>query len=392
MIDSRKYTWLRIEPVDAWFFRDGRPSNRGEDQSDLESEFPPNAATVVGAIRAALARSQGWNGRGSWRDQLTANDNDVLGDGFDDLGKLSFLGPLLMQTNERQTNELLFPMPQHVVGHAVKGRFQPVALLKPSSEPVLTDCGEISLPVLPDDWRDRLAKQPSLSDAQRKKPPEPAGDLYVTSAGMSKILRGEVPAADDCRRRSDLFEHESRVGIRRDEDTRTTGQGDIYSPRYVRLNDKERVSLVMAVAGVPDDWTLPSLMPLGGESRLAGVEVLKDAPSMPRVSASSGPATVISVTPTRVRGSWWGAGPDDDAASLGGGLSGRVTTLALDRPRLIGGWDTRKSQALPLAPFAPAGTVWWLENSQACDTGLIQLGDSLQTKYGYGLAFRTGST
>ncbi len=384
MVDPGKYTWLKIDAVDAWFFRDGRPSNRGEDQSDLESEFPPNAATVVGAIRAALARGQGWNGHGSWDSGL----NDVLGDGFDNLGSLSFLGPLLMQSEE-----LLFTLPRHVVGHLVEGRFQPVTLLEPSRERILTDCGEISLPLLPADWQDRLADQPGLSDAQRKKPPEPAGDLYVTIAGMSKILRGHVPAADDCRHCSDLFAHESRVGIRRDETTRTTGQGDIYSPRYVRLNDKARVSLVMAVAGVPKEkWEWPSLMPLGGESRLAGVDVLKGAPSMPRMSASSGPATVISVKPTRFGGSWWGAGPGDDATCMGGGLSGRVTTVALDRPRLIGGWDTRKSQPLPLAPFAPAGTVWWLENSQACDTGLIQLGDSLHTKYGHGLAFLTGST
>jgi len=215
MIDPSAYSWLKLEPVDAWFFRDGRPSNRGEDQSDLESEFPPNSATVVGAIRAALARQQGWNGRGSWDARL----HTVLGDGFDNLGTLSFLGPLLMQGNE-----LLFPMPQHVVGHSVDGRFQPVGLLVPSKHRISTDCGEIQLPTLPDDWRDQLVH--GLSDVQRNRPPEPASDLFVTSTGMSRILGGELPAVDDCRRSSDLFAYESRVGIRRDAATRTTGQGE----------------------------------------------------------------------------------------------------------------------------------------------------------------------
>jgi CRISPR-associated protein Cmr3 len=287
-----------------------------------------------------------------------------------------------------QSEELLFPMPRHVVGYSVAGRFQPVVLLEPSRAPVLTDCGEIALPVLPVDWRDRLADQPGLKDAHRKPPPEPAGDLYVTRTGMSKILSGHVPDADDCRRRSDLFAHENRVGIRRDESTRTTGQGDLYSPRYVRL--QRDVSLLMAIRGVPMGWKLPSLMPLGGESRLAGVEMLRTAPALPQASGSTSVATVTSVTPTRFRGPWWGAGPGDDAARLGGGRNGRVTTVALDRPRMIGGWDSRSRQPLPLAPFTPAGTVWWFDDAQHSDTGIIQLGDTLQTKYGHGLAFVTG--
>lgn len=386
MIDVGTYQWLKIEPVDAWFFRDGRPSNRGEDQSDLESEFPPHATTVVGALRAALARQQGWNTPSAWDSELSA----VLGDGFDNLGSLSFLGPLLLQTKDG-VQELLFPMPRHVVGYPTENGFQPFALLTPSRERVMTDCGEVHLPALPDGWQDRRAEHSDLSEAQKKKLPEPAEGLFVTAGGMTRILRGDVPEAADCRRRSDLFAHEGRVGIRRDPETGTTGQGDIYSPRYVRL--KPDVSLVMAVAGVPDSWTFPSLMPLGGESRLAGVEVLdkENAPSLPHAAASSGRAAVISVTPSRFTEPWWGSGSDDPASGLAPQLSGRVLTAALNRPQYIGGWDFRKGPR-PLVPFAPAGTVWWLEDTQSAAGGIIQLGDIIQTRYGHGMAFVTETT
>ena len=379
-VDDTKYTWLKIEPVDAWFFRDGRPSNRGEDQSDLESEFPPNASTVVGALRAALARSQGWDGRGSWRDQLTANDNDVLGDGFDDLGQLFFLGPLMMQKDE-----LLWPMPRHVAGHMIDDRFQPTVQLAPSREPIVTDMGRVHLPTLPDDWKEQQSRVAGLNDQQQNRPPEPHANQWVTTSGMSKILSGQVPDRDNCIGSKDLFEHESRIGIHRDEDSPS-----MYSPRYVRL--KQGVALAMAVRGLPEGWSVPTLLPLGGESRLAGVETLKQNPTFPALSKSADRSVVISVTPARFEDRWWGAGPADDSARLSPELPGSIVTAALERPLRIGGWDSVKGQPRPLVPFTPPGSVWWINSETQSASGLLQLGDTLQKRYGNGLAFVVGSS
>ncbi len=384
MIDPSTYTWLKIDPVDAWFFRDGRPSNRGEDQSDIASEFPPNASTVVGAVRAALARANGWNKGPSWSGQSELTQ--VLGDGFDNLGPLSFLGPFLMESDSPNgTSHLLFPMPRHVVGYTVDGRFVPVALLEPSHEPVTTDRGSIRLPVLPPGWQDRAAGIDGLTNQQRNKPPEPRPDLFLTSNGLTRILRGEVPDRADIRHRSDLYRHESRVGILRDADSRTTGQNAMYSPRYVRL--RPGVSLIEGVFGVPDDWSWPTVMPLGGESRMATVERLASAPRLP--SADPGPTSLaVALSPARCTPDWWGAGPDEAASKLGDHLTGQVTCVALDRPRLIGGWSFR-SGPRPLSPCVPPGTVWWLSDSTT-GAGLTQVG--MNTAYGFGLVALSSSS
>ena len=85
---------LRLEPVDTWFFRDGTPFTKGDSpQENVGSLFPPPPATVVGALRAALARSRGWGGRGSWPPEIC----EILGDGPDDLGQLRFDGPFLLR-------------------------------------------------------------------------------------------------------------------------------------------------------------------------------------------------------------------------------------------------------------------------------------------------------
>jgi len=379
MIDPGKFRWLKIEPADAWFFRDGRPSNRGEDQSDIESEFPPNPTTVVGALRAALARANGWSGKGSWADEASEL-KQALGDGFEDLGKLVFLGPFLgkefEQNGGQRRLELLWPLPQHVVGRVVDGSFVPEGLMQPSRELVCCDVNTngTRLPAMP---LNRASQ--SVADEPRKPPSHP-GDIYVTNTGFNAIVSGELPKAEDCIPACELYANESRVGIRRDADTRTTGGGDIYSPRYVRL--KRGISLVHAVSGVPEAWSWPTIMPLGGESRLATVERLDQAPGLP-TGRSGSAAVAIALTPARFETDWWGAGPGEPAERLSAELSGQVTCVAIDRPRLIGGWDFKTNAPRPLVPFAPAGTVWWLENGMTDSPGLTQVGS--HSAYGYGL-------
>ncbi|MFO7904691.1 MAG: type III-B CRISPR module-associated Cmr3 family protein [Planctomycetota bacterium] len=170
---------------------------------------------------------------------------------------------------------------------------------------------------------------------------------------------------------------------------RTTGQNAMYSPRYVRL--KQEMALVLAVSPLPDGWSVPSLMPLGGESRLAGVEVIDKALAFPSAARTGDFMTVVSVTPARFSDPWWGAGPGEDASRLTSELAGQVATVVLDRPHLIGGWDSVKGEPLPLVPLVPPGTVWWIDSATKTIPGPLQLGEGIQTRYGNGLAFVSGS-
>jgi len=378
MTEPAPTRWFELEPIDAWFFRDGRPSNRGEDQSDLASVFPPHATTVVGALRAALARAQGWTGHGEWPDGI----KQVLGDGFHDLGKLAFTGPFL-----KRCDELLFPMPRHVLGTTDEGEcgkaFTPTAWLQP--EPVRCDHSTDSEPI-------HLPMPPQHNAQGRTKPPAPGEGFFATTTCMQKILAGELPGEDDCVHRDKLFEHESRVGIafdREHPDSRVTGEGEIYSPRYVRL--KEGVSLAVGANGLPDGWSVPELLPLGGESRFAGCHELKAAPpalpQVPQGIGGSDPSVLILLTPARFAGdeptAWIGADPGEPASQLHPNLVGNVITAAIDRPMRIGGWDFKKGPR-PLEPFVPAGSVWWLNNPAVAPPA--RLGVAPHTAYGYGHA------
>ncbi len=355
--------WYKLEPTDAWFFRDGRPSNLGEDQSDLESLFPPHASTVVGALRAALAREQGWNGKDDWCETIKL----ILGDGFDNLGQLAFRGPFLMKKDE-----LLFPAPGHLLGNIEQESFHPKVFLTPSKEKILCDLGRVHLPV---------SKETLSPD---KKPFKPADSYWVTTAGMTQILKGSFPKSEEFIHQSQLFQLEARVGIERDEKTQTPKKGALYSPQYIRL--KKEVSLVMGIVGLPEQWSLPFYFPLGGESRLASCESLSNSPQFPQVKTGNCNSLIL-VTSAHFQGEqWYGAGPGDNACQLKSELCGKIKTALFDRPIHIGGWDSRTKQPRPMESYIPAGAVWWLEEpfDFGNDQSFLLLGDN--NNYGYGMA------
>lgn len=360
--------WYSLEPVDAWFFRDGRPSNRGEDQSDLESQFPPHPPTVVGALRAALARGKGWDGCGnSWSDCIKV----ILGDGFENLGALAFTGPFLQ--NE---GGLLFPLPRHVVGKTQeqdeKKTFEASGFLRPSLEPIRCDAGTVRLP------------EPPPHVSRDSKPAEQPSGFFVTVAGMQCILAGELPESGQCLHADALFRREPRIGIERDAHSLTTGKNAMYSPHYVRL--QKGVSLAVGIDGLPDGWTLPEVFPLGGESRMAVCTRLETPPSLPQPPPRSGNALLVLLTPACFDTPWWGAGPGESASQLSGDVGGAVVTTAINRPVSIGGWDSRKGEPLPMRPHAPPGSVWWLEDASVPNASLEPLELGKRTPYGFGMA------
>lgn len=369
-----QYKWFQLEPVDAWFFRDGRPANAGEYQGELKTEFPPNAPTIVGALRSALARSQGWNGRGGWRDNL----KKILGNGFDDLGRLSFLGPLLFRDGE-----LLWPMPCHVLGYTydepykgrTRSRFKPLDWLMPS-ESIQSDIGTRSLP--------KPMGSMSKGHMQKsEKVPSSAPDFYITTIGISKVLKGVIPDTEDCIHKKELFKQEVRIGIARDAHTHSSLRSALYRPRFVRL--EKNVSLVQGISGLPDNWTLPSVFPIGGESRLTSAKPIP-CPTFPQNKPANDQNLMVLMTPAHFPGNWWGSGPGDVASQLDNSLSGNTVTVAIDRPLRIGGWDSLAGAPLPMKPFAPPRTVWWIKNTSPMNENIFLIGDT--TAYGFGLAFR----
>jgi len=354
---NEKNVWYKLTPVDAWFFRDDRPYNGSEYQSGISTIFPPYAPTVVGAVRAALARENGWSGRGDWSDDLKT----VLGDGFNDLGKLHFTGPFLCYREE-----LLFTVPANLFGEMVEGSFTPRKWITPSSNQVFSDMGASAN--LPESTHNSRFK---LSSGE---------DFFVTESGLLGILRGEFPSKESFHKKSQVISLESRIGLEREKATRLAVKGALYSPEYIRMH--KHYSLVIGVRGLPSDWSLPSLFPLGGESRMTDC-VRFNYTSLLDDSSVTEADMLHLVTPACFdRETWWGVDPGGSANALESRLRGEVSSICLDRYIKIGGWDSRINSPVESKPFIRPGAVWWLSERQEIPR-VMSFG--IRKEYGFGL-------
>lgn len=359
--------WYKITPADSWFFRDSRPANAGEDQSDLQSIFPPHPQTVVGAIRAALARTMGWQS-GQWNDDIKSK----LGDGFDDVSPLRFTPPMLALGSGKGL-QLLFSAPRHLIGEMEFNDratgiplpvFHPRDWLRPSPERFVTDMGRVHLPMYPEHGGQEPTRLKS------------ADEFFITTHGMQCVLDGNKPEPQELIHQSRLFAIESRVGIDRDPLRRA-----MYSPGHVRL--AENASLVIGLSGLNDELELPSAFPLGGESRQTVCQRMPQAPQLPQ-SRTGG--CVVLATPACWKGCWHGAGPGDSANGLHPSLTAHVTTCTVERPTHIGGFDSRNTSPQTLKAYCPTGSVWWLDEpaSPPDDEWCLAVGQ--RTSLGYGVA------
>jgi CRISPR-associated protein Cmr3 len=366
--------YYKLTPQDAWFFRDGRPYNQGEaNQADAVSQFPPSPRTITGAIRAALARANGWDGRSPWPPALTT----ALGDGTDHLAALQFCAPFLIREDTP-----LWPVPLHLLGKNTDAHWTPTAFLRPAATATLTDAGHLHLPEI------ALPANTPRPDALK-----PAEGRWATTAALAKILAADtttLPPDTEIFSANDLWRTEQRVGLERNKDTLQTETGALYSPAFIRL--AAHIALGIGLAGVPlSAAPLPALFPFGGEGRLAIRDDAPDFATHAPFPPAPAPETflratatiefaIIALTPL--------AAPADLPALLGTPAA-EVVSACVAKPQKIGGWDTLQNAPLPLAPFHPAGSVWFCRAPAATLPAILAkhgawLGEPRHTAHGLG--------
>ena len=348
-------TGLRLEPVDTLFFRNGTPFTADSAPQDgVDSLFPPHPPTVAGALRAALARANGWDGRGRWPEDVCR----VLGDGWDDPGEFSVDGPFLLQDEEP-----LFRAPRHLLGASGTTGWRPRALLRPGP-PMLCDLGDtVRLPEAPPGTEE--VQSLAVSDGH-----------WLTRAGMQTVLRGQCPTDNHVVESRALWRAESRIGLERQQQTRTAKESMLYSSKHIRLmhgrpcprrpGQRGEVALGVRVSGIPEPWKLPvgGLVPLGGESRLVECHrwSIDPALAMPRGEiVASGRVAVVALSPLDLDGA-----VDENGLSLEipGGDAVAIVAACLDRPLRIGGWDSLTRRPHPLRSVLAPGSVLFCQAAE----------------------------
>lgn len=337
--------YLKLTPLDSWFFRDGRPFHQGEASVDIESIFPPSAFTVVGAIRAYFAGMMGWRD-GKWNEEIIR----ILGDGYN-LGPLGFRGPFLGR-GTKEGVEPLFPVPLHMLGKSEGSKNHEFCLLAPG-EGIECDLGKAQLPA---------AKSNEGMKALTRH--------YLTAENLENVLQGRVNDLTIVASK-DLWDTEYAVGLARDGLSRTAKEGSLYSSRKIRL--KERACLLIGIEGMRDDLEGKFFLPMGGESRMTIAEKIEIKNNLFRnTELQLEPRNhIIRFTVTHLTPAWLDRWPSPGEGLPG--VPGRVISACLARPLRIGGWDSVKGEPVALKPFIRPGSTWFCETDKDNREAVLRL-------------------
>lgn len=379
-------TW-RFRALDTLFFRDSRPHG-GAGAAILGSLFPPSPRTVAGAVRFLIGNALGadWTAfdQAPSDQGFRAGGRDLLRliGRYDDYGALRFAGPWLAVRAGGASWRRLYPAPRTLTCDKT-GR--PVAQLQ-VGPPVDCDLGTVHLPA---------ATVRGQRSAER---------LWLDASAYGEAMAGREPSAGIYPAES-LFVEEPRLGIARNLDCHTAAEGNLFQTRHVRPReaiDRERVSpeqanlrevaIEMAVTcdGEPPAGLAP-LVRLGGEGRLAGVEVGPGDAGIPAAPAAAPDAlglVLTLLTPVDLSGAWLPPGfavhaVDGRPTAWRGELAGIPLTVhsAVIGPALReGGWDLAARQPRPVRSLVPAGSAWYATVHDA--SGQVLTGEALRPAIG----------
>lgn len=352
--------------LDTLFFKESRPME-AVGGSELASVFPPPARTLIGAIRTAVGESHkvDWAEYGAGSHPL----RDIIG-APDSLGPLRFTGPYLLSHGER-----LFPVPCAYLQTADGQQTR----LTPAKSAIECDLGKVRLPI----------------KMQADLPAKPLENAFLTFEGLQQFLSGKEIDQSQIRTAATLFAHEERLGIGRDNSTRTTGDGLLYQTRHIRPLHAADLQIGMTVSGLQDP-SLPEagMVRLGAEGRLAAWQ-RGAVPALPVADGSKSGLLLVLLTPALFAGGWlpdgFAAHEEESGRVWLGELAGirlKLISSVVGKPVREGGWDMVRRAPRPLLSYAPGGSCYFCEvvdgdigHARSALHG-IQLGQ--ETEYGRG--------
>jgi len=205
-----------------------------------------------------------------------------------------------------------------------------------------------------------LSQWPALALDSRAKP---ASGWWLRESGWKKYLHGDVLSKHDLVHSRDLYGFDLRVGVGLDAQRRAASDGALFSTQTVAL--RTDVGFVADVLGaqLPDR----GVVRLGGDGRGAAVtRIQQGAPPICDNDKllKARRARIVLTSPGRFEGGWRLPGCAEDGQFELAGVRGRIVAAALPRAQVISGFDLAHHQPKPAERFAPAGSVYWLDDLQ----------------------------
>lgn len=322
---------IKINALDTLFFRDGRPFTM-EDESVGSSVFPPAPSVFRGFVRNLFFAEMGGDISNAGKPKDPTLDTSITG------------YSLCYDENSASGNNTvpLYSSPLDLV--ILKDDTTNSAFIRLIKE-------ENQIPASSYDGYRYILVNPC-----KKKVKESQGRFFLKINDLIKYLKGDVDELFPIDL-SDKISDEIKIGIGRDDITRTTANtGQLYQIRMIRPENKnqEMIGFLIDYEGIKLQES-QGILKLGGEGKLVTYDHVDslNIPTIPMPLIKGNKIIMYVATPAIFKEGW-------APKALFNEFSIQIQTAAIGRYHSFGGWDIVNRKPKPMFRAIPAGSVYYL--------------------------------
>ena len=323
--------WIEIEALDTLFFKDGKPFSMGE-ETWADGIFPPTPSVIYGALRT-LYFSQ------MEQDINMANETG-------DLTKNLKIKNFFLYTN----GEDLFPLPLDLV--RIKNQQDKEKELEKRENRYTV----YNLKLEPNHLKSSI---PNLDYILAyEKPVENISDGYLPGTELIDYLSG-YQSQFTARRMEHFVTIEAKVGIARNNYTRSSQEGKLYRVGMWRLKN---VRIIVEFDGLEGIWD-SGFLKLGGENKVAKYKITNSIVIKSPNSIRKKFKIYLS-TPGLLRNGWlpeWIDARTFEGTYPGTEIKVKLISVAIGKPIQIGGFDMKERKPKKMLNAVPPGSVYYFE-------------------------------
>lgn len=325
---------IAIEALDTLFFRDGKPFSMGDD-AWANGMFPPLPSVLYGALRTAYMAQKNFN-----LDEIIEKTEDLR------IKQIAYKVTIAIRNSRKRATYLSYPIPLDLV---MESELDKTAKTN-EKEYKSFDVNLITQAVKPvSHLNDFSFQAEKILSYGKDVEVESIEDGIIIDTSINNYLKGKVKGAFEATKISDAYKTEAKIGIARQNETRTTEEGKLYRINMLRPND---IKICIEFEGL-NDFAEKGLLRLGAENKLATFETTEmPALSIPKELGES--FKIYLATPAIFTNGYY---PTDIFKNAE--VEVELLTCAVGKYLNVGGFDMQKREPKPMQKAVPAGSVYY---------------------------------
>jgi CRISPR-associated protein Cmr3 len=313
---------IRINPLDTFFFKDGKPFSLGE-ETWADGVFPPSPSVIYGALRALYFSEK--------PDELKKANTPN-----DPTNNLKIKG-IFLEIDE----QIYLPVPADFVVHKENNRDK--CLLKVIKPDNFFSSQTTEYIAVTDGMMEKIENNPLFQKIYYER--------YLDEKKIKKL---------PYKTSREYLQKEPKVGIGRNNITHTTEEGKLYRVDMQRFQT-DKIRIIIDIDGLESN---SGFMKLGGEGKSANYEIVNDEEytkiKPPKIDGKY--FKLCLSTPTIFENGWLPSWLDEKTfTGKFNSLKLKLLTAVIGKYTSIGGFDMKRRSPKPMYKVVPTGSVYYFE-------------------------------